>query len=80
MNIKEFISYKNTCPFCSSILKLSFLSKRKQILYNNEDTITVIFDLNPLNRNQALYKAGFNFNTINNTFYIDFYKRDSSKI
>jgi hypothetical protein len=80
MNIKEFISYKTICPFCDSTLKLCFLSKRKQILFNNENTITVIFDLNPINKSQKLYRAGFNFNIINNTFYIEFYNKSLSKI
>lgn len=45
-----------------------------------DNHLSVIFDFNPINRNQKHYKVGFNFNINDNTFYVDFYNKDYSKI
>lgn len=72
MNLKDFINYRDACPFCNSKLVLTFRA-RKQSVKVEDDWVKFRYDLKPLKRGQHLFKVEYCFNMKNNDFYIEFY-------
>jgi hypothetical protein len=78
MNIKDFIKNKNNCYFCNSELDLIFFSKKKQIFNLSEDKLIVLMDLSL--KHKYTYNVSFTFNTNDNSFIVDFYDKNFSKM
>lgn len=81
MNLKEFLEYRSACPICDNKTLSSFFgSMRKQkINYENNKFIT-IFDLLPIYKNHKKYKVGYEIDLYDNSFTVDFYNNDDTKL
>jgi hypothetical protein len=80
MKIREFLSYKNNCPVCSSNnFKILLQSTRKQEVKIENDRLVVRFDLLPLTKDEVAYAITYYFGLDDNSFFIDFHNKSSYK-
>jgi len=80
MKIREFLSYKNNCPVCSSDnFKILLHSTRQQQVKIENDRLIVRFDLLPLTKGETKYAITYSFGLDDNSFFIDFHNKNSYK-
>jgi hypothetical protein len=79
MLVKNFLNYKSHCCACGSILNTYFHSHKKQEVSLCNDNLLIKFSI----RNKQLtmlFKIEFIINTQNNTFFVDFYHCNNTKL
>lgn len=81
MNLKEFLEYRSVCPICDNKALTSFFGamRKQKINYENNKFIT-IFDLLPIYKNHKKYKVGYEIDLCDNSFTVDFYNDDDTKL
>jgi hypothetical protein len=77
MNLEEFLNYQTQCLACGSTLKTAFHSNKKQNVNIINDRFEAKFKLGKLHHKQKTYDVLFSIGLKDNSFYIDFYDKDS---
>lgn len=74
MNLRQFLDYRSTCPFCQGSLFTSFRpqSGRRQGQRYEEGRLVNIFDLDSANGNHVC-KVGYSFGLDDSSFQVQFY-------
>lgn len=79
MTFERFFKFKTTCPLCNDQLHSYFISKKRKISEFNDDWYQISINLNSLRP-----KADYNYTAIifinkkDNSFFVDFLKKDNS--
>lgn len=78
MNLREFISHKQYCPICETMLISEFHSDRKQVIKLEEHRFLVFFALDGKKSGQKPYAMAYSFDLSRPEFQVEFYSKDKS--
>ena len=79
MNLREFLSFKQECPFCNKTLSFCFHSQKRQTIRYEENRLIVLFRLSGLKKHQIDYKVGYSFGLSDNSWRVEFYTQDEKR-
>ena len=79
MNLQQFIDYRQYCPMCQTQLETAFHSKRKQVVFTEENQLVVFVLLSGIQQGQKRkepHTIAYVFDLYHNTFQVDFYSKN----
>jgi hypothetical protein len=79
VNLQEWIQYRRTCPLCQGTLSTYLHSTKKQGIRIEDGRLVITFPMHELNK-QAKYIVGYSFDLYKNSFLIDFYDKNNTRL
>jgi len=80
MNLRDFLVYRNMCPLCDNTLSMTFNSRKQQKHRYEDGRLLISLFIPSIDKNQKSYYVGYSFGLDDNSFFIEFYRKNSKKI